>query len=102
MAKYRGRQSYMGAWSYILLEILYSVPVIGFVFLLVHSFNSNNENRMHYARSFFARMLIVLIVSGITVGILFLVLGSSEFIERIEEIEIVLEEFVENVKLPQF
>jgi len=35
MAKYHGKYHYMGAWKYVLLDILYAIPVIGWIFLLV-------------------------------------------------------------------
>ena len=78
MAKYRGTNNYIGAWHYVLLDILYAIPVIGFIMLLVHSFSSNNENRRHYARSYFARFLLALIIIVIVGVVLYFTLGEAE------------------------
>lgn len=62
MHKYHGSQDYIGAFHYVLLDILYAIPVIGLIFLLSHSFNTNNVIRLHYARSYFVRLLLVVLI----------------------------------------
>lgn len=69
MAKFRGTNNFMGAWQYVLLDILYSIPVIGWIVLLIHAMDKNNENRMHFARSRFAHALVV----GIILLVLFII-----------------------------
>ena len=83
MAKY-GESGYMGAWSYVGLEILYCIPVIGWIFLIVHCFTSSHENRMHFARSFFAKLLIVIIISAILCLVLYLTVGRQYFDHQAE------------------
>lgn len=56
----------IGAWAYFGLSILYSVPIIGFIFLIIHSLSSANVNRRSFARSFFCIVVICLIIAGIT------------------------------------
>ena len=77
MAKFHGKQHYMGAWKYVLLDILYIIPIVGFIFLLIHAFNSSNENCRHYARSYFARALLFLILCLIALGIFYIVSGAE-------------------------
>ena len=86
MARFRGKQDYMGAWAYVLHDILYMIPVLGLIFLLVHAFGEKNENRRHYARSYFARLLLFILVCVIASGVFYLVAGSDAFSEKVNEI----------------
>ena len=51
----------LGAWRYFGLTILYSIPFIGFIFLIVFACNDSNINRRSHARSYFCAFLIILI-----------------------------------------
>lgn len=42
----------LGAWAYFGYGLLFSIPVVGFVFLIVFSFSGTNINRRSYARSY--------------------------------------------------
>lgn len=97
MAKYHGKRHYLGAWKYVLLDILYAIPVIGLIFLLVHAFNHNHENRLHYARSYFVRLLLVVIVCAVVVGALYLTLGAEAFFLQVNEVTKTLTETVETL-----
>ncbi len=46
------------AWQYFGLQILFAIPVVGFVFLIVFSFNSSNLNRRSFARSYWCALFI--------------------------------------------
>ena len=87
MAKFKGKQYYMGAWHYVLLDILYVIPVIGFIALLVHAFSDKNENRRHYARSYFARFLLFIILCLIGTGLYYVIAGSDAFNRTVKDIE---------------
>lgn len=52
----------LSPWSYFGLEILYALPVVGWVFLLCHAIGSRNVNKRNFARSFFCVYVIVLIL----------------------------------------
>lgn len=52
----------LGAWTYFWLTVLYNIPLIGFIFLIVHSFDDSNLNRRGYARSFWCALLVVVII----------------------------------------
>ena len=60
--EYARAPHYIGAWSYFWLNVLYLLPIIGFIFLIVHSCTPSHENRCHFARSHFCLLAIVLIV----------------------------------------
>lgn len=60
----------LGAWSYFGLQILFSIPIVGLVFLIVFSFSRGNLNRRSFARSYWcwwvvvAALLVLLFVFG--------------------------------------
>lgn len=52
-------------WGYFGYEILFSIPIIGFIFILVFSFGgTNNINLRNFARSYFCVLIILLIIVG--------------------------------------
>ena len=64
----------LSPWNYFWLSILFSVPVVGFIFLIVFSFNDDNINRRNFARSYWCALLIAVII-GVVVGIFCAILG---------------------------
>ena len=52
----------LSPWAYFGLSILYSVPVIGWIFLIAHALASRNINKRNYARSFFCIYILAAIV----------------------------------------
>ena len=51
-------------WGYFGYELLFSIPVIGFIILLVFAFGgSGNVNVKNFARSYFCLFILILIVS---------------------------------------
>ncbi len=53
----------LSPWSYFGLEILYALPVIGWVFLICHALGSRNVNKRNFARSFFCVYVVLLILA---------------------------------------
>ena len=47
--------------SYFGYSVLFSIPLVGFIFLIVFSFNDNNINRRNFARSYWLLLLLVVI-----------------------------------------
>ena len=80
------KYSPLSPWSYFWLQILFAVPVVGFIFLIIFSFKNSNINRRNFARSYWCKliivagifivMLIITLVLGVSVGGLF---RMSEF-----------------------
>ena len=66
----------LSPWAYVGYSILFSIPVVGFILLIVFALDSSSINRRNYARSFFCMLLIGIIIS-IIVAILAVVLGAS-------------------------
>lgn len=60
----------LSPWTYFLLNIVYAIPLIGFIVLIVMALGgTDNINKRNYARSFFCSLLIS--------AILILIFGSS-------------------------
>ena len=86
MGKYRGANRYIGAWHYALLNFLYLIPVVGWIALIAHAADKNNENRRHFARSYFTRPVLMLAILLIAVGAAYLLIGADEFSRICEEL----------------
>ena len=53
-------------WGYFGYQILFSIPIIGFILLLVFSFGgTQNKNLKNYARSYFCFMILAIILVAI-------------------------------------
>ena len=80
------KYSPLSPWSYFWLQILFAVPVVGFVFLIIFSFKNSNINRRNFARSYWCKLIIVAgvfivalviaLILGVSIGGLF---RMSEF-----------------------
>lgn len=57
----------LSAWNYFGYTLLFSLPIIGFICLLVCACSSSNINRRSFARSYFCGILLVAIVVGVIV-----------------------------------
>lgn len=62
----------MGAWSYFWLQVLYLVPIVGFIFLMIFTFHGGNINRRSFTRSYWCAALVIGIIY--TVILLFFIL----------------------------
>ena len=66
----------LSAWAYFGLTVLFSIPVVGLVFLIIFSFNSDNINRRSFARSYWC-MLLLSVVLFLIVFVIAMVAGVS-------------------------
>jgi NADH:ubiquinone oxidoreductase subunit 3 (subunit A) len=57
-------------WGYVGYQLLFCVPVVGFVFMLVWAFSNNNINRKNFARSYLIFVIAGVILTIITVIIM--------------------------------
>ena len=58
----------IGAWAYFGLQLLFAIPIVGFVFLIVFSFSRGNLNRRSFARAYWCSALV-----GIAVVVMLLI-----------------------------
>ena len=60
----------LSPWAYIGYNILFAIPILGFIMMLVFAFDSsNNLNRRNYSRSVLYARIIVVVLLLIIVGI---------------------------------
>lgn len=52
----------ISAWGYVGLSILYTIPVIGWLFLIIFTFSRRNINRRNFTRSYWCYLLLIIIV----------------------------------------
>lgn len=52
----------LSPWTYFGLDILYAIPLIGFIFLICHAIGSTNVNKRNFACSFFCIYVVVVAV----------------------------------------
>ncbi len=69
----------LSPWAYFGLQLLFAIPVIGFVFLIVFSCNGSNINRRNFARSYWCGLVLVAIVLffAIVLGVLGRITASN-------------------------
>ena len=66
----------LSMWEYFGYSLLYSVPVVGVVFLIIFALSDKNINRRNYSRSFFVSFILwaifigIMIASGTVIGII--------------------------------
>lgn len=68
----------LGAWSYFLYTILFSIPVVGIIFLFIFALDGSQVVRRSFARSYFCVYIlaIIIVVIVIALGGLSAILGS--------------------------
>ena len=49
----------LSPWGYFGLQILYSIPIVGFIFLIIFSFKKSNINRRNFTRSYWCAFIIL-------------------------------------------
>jgi hypothetical protein len=51
----------LSPWTYFGLDILYGIPIVGWIFLIIHAVGAGNVNRRNFARSFFCVYVVIII-----------------------------------------
>ena len=69
----------LSPWAYFGYQILFSIPILGFIFLIVFALSGDNINRRNFARSYFCILVIAIIIFAIVMAII----GGSAGIEAI-------------------
>jgi hypothetical protein len=58
-------------WGYFGYEILFSIPVVGFICLIIFALGAKNVNKKNFARSYFCYTIICFLVFAIVFAIAF-------------------------------
>lgn len=53
----------LSPWAYFGLNLLYSIPIVGFIFLIIFSFKNSNINRRNFTRSYWCNLIIVGVIA---------------------------------------
>ena len=77
----------LGCWGYVGYSLLFSIPIVGFICLLVFSFNDSNLNRRSYARSYWCALLLAFIIAIALVVIGFATNSMDQIMEALQEIQ---------------
>lgn len=70
----------LGAWAYFGYQLLFALPIVGFICLIVFSCDSSNLNRRNFARSYWCSLLIGVII---IVLLALIVIGTGISIETL-------------------
>ena len=65
----------LSPWAYFGYSLLFSIPLVGFILLIVFSVSDANINRRNFARMYWCSFLVCLII-GVVVGIVFGILAA--------------------------
>ena len=57
----------LGAWGYYGYKLLFSLPIIGFIALIVCALGNSNINRRSFARSYFCAVVIDIILVALLI-----------------------------------
>ena len=61
----------ISAWGYVLWQILFAIPVLGWLILLITALCARNLVLRSFARSYFCVLLLVVILTALVVGLAF-------------------------------
>ena len=64
----------IGAWAYFGYTLLFSVPLVGFIFLIIFSISDANINRRNFARSYWCAVIVAAVIA--VIFILIAVIGG--------------------------
>ncbi len=59
----------LGAWAYFGYTLLFSIPIVGFICLIVFSCSSSNINRRNFARSFWCVIVLAILLTVLLWGL---------------------------------
>lgn len=56
-------------WGYFGYQILFSIPIVGFICLIVFALGAKNVNKKNFARSYFCYTIICLVIFAVVFAI---------------------------------
>lgn len=72
----------LSAWAYFGYSLLFSIPLVGFILLIVFALSNDNINRRNYARSYFVAILFGFIIGFIMLVILLIFGGLAAIVSN--------------------
>ena len=82
MSPYQVPEEYrpLSPFAYFGYTILYNIPLIGWIFRVIHAIAATNVNKRNYARSYFVILFLLILIFVVTM----LIGASSGIFEAIE------------------
>lgn len=68
-------------WQYFGYSVLFLIPVIGWIFFIVYTFNKSNMNRRNWVRSIWCNLLVLLIALLIGVILVAVIPGALDTVK---------------------
>lgn len=65
-------------WAYFWLSVLYTIPILGFIFLIIHSANGSNLNRRNFARMHWIPIIISVIATLVYVIVILIIAAVAK------------------------
>lgn len=59
----------LSPWAYFGYNLLFAIPLVGFICAIIFAFDNSNLNRRNYARSFFCNLIIAVIITIIAAAL---------------------------------
>ena len=78
----------LGPWAYYGLQLLFSIPLVGFICLIVFSLDDSNLNRRNYARSYWCSLIVSLVIIIALVVLLLATGAGAALISELENISL--------------
>lgn len=64
----------LSPWAYFGIELLFAIPLVGFILAIVFSFDDSNINRRNFARSYWCGLIVAVVLT-----VLFAIIGGASF-----------------------
>ena len=78
----------LGPWAYFGLQLLFSIPLVGFICLIVFSFDSGNIHRRNFARSYWFALLIQVILIVLVVVLVLVLNLDQSIMEQVQTLPV--------------
>jgi len=77
----------LGSWGYVGYSLLFSIPLVGLIFLLIFTFNKSNINRRNFARSYWCALLLALLIATVLVAVGFATNSMDQIMDVLHQIQ---------------
>lgn len=78
----------LSPWAYFGLTVLYSIPIVGLIFLIVFSLSDKNINRRNFSRSYFIVLLIAIVIFAVLVAFGLLTTVTEDVTSTVQSIQV--------------
>ena len=78
----------LGPWAYYGLQLLFSIPLVGFICLIVFSLDNGNINRRNFARSYWCSLIVTLILVIVGIILLLTLVGAENIPYLLEDLNL--------------